>query len=123
MVVWGSISRPVVLTFGSSCCRFVLVDQASEYGSALDLRAALVWNRAVRPWREELASSMGTASVVVRDILLKHGTQVTFVNDQNAIGDLAPDRPDEPLGIAVRSRTSGRNLDYLDIRIGEDGIK
>jgi hypothetical protein len=27
---------------------------------------------------------MGTASVVVRDILLEHGTQVTFVDDQNA---------------------------------------
>jgi hypothetical protein len=46
----------------------------------------------------------------------------TFVNDQNAIGDLAPDSPDEPLGIAVRSRTARRNLDYLDARTGEDGI-
>jgi hypothetical protein len=89
------------LTCGLSCCRFVFVDQAAEYESALDVRAALVWNRAVWPWREELAGSMGTASVVVRDVLFKHGTQVSFVNDQNAIGDLAPDRPNEPLGIQI----------------------
>lgn len=31
--LWGSRSRPVVLTCGSRCCRFVLVDQATEWCS------------------------------------------------------------------------------------------
>ncbi len=76
--LWGSRSRPMALTCGSRCCRFVLVDQAAWYASTLNLRAAPMWNRTVLPWREELASSMGTASVVVRDIPRQHGPQVTL---------------------------------------------
>jgi hypothetical protein len=66
---------------------------------------------------------MGTALVVVGDIPCEHGPQVTFADDEKPVGDLAPDGADEPLGIAVRSRTSRRNLDHLDTSAGQDSVE
>jgi hypothetical protein len=46
-----------------------------------------------------------------------------LTEDQHAVGEFGSDGADEPLGETVRSRAVGRNPDYLDARIGQDGIK
>jgi hypothetical protein len=66
---------------------------------------------------------MGTALVVVGNIPLQHGPQVSLVDDQESVGNLASDRADEPFGIAVRSRAARRNPHNLDTNIGKDSVK
>jgi hypothetical protein len=50
----------------------------------------------------------------------KHPAQVSFPEDQHPVGDFGADGQHEALGEAVRSRTTGRDLDHLDARIRQD---
>ena len=56
-------------------------------------------------------------------VVVKDGTSVSFVIDQQPVGALGADAADEPLGIAICLWCPGRDLDYFDAVGGEDGIK
>src|SRR5688572_3849910 len=66
---------------------------------------------------------MGTALVVVGDIPLEHSPQVSLVDDQESVGDLASDCADESFGVAVRSRAARRNPHSLNTGAGEDSVE
>jgi hypothetical protein len=59
----------------------------------------------------------------VGHIPLQHGLQVSLVDDQEPVGDLASDGAHEPLGITVRPRAARRNLDDLNAGRAEDCVE
>jgi hypothetical protein len=77
----------------------------------------------IRSWWRELSGSVRSAVVVVGYVAVQHCSQVVFVDDEQPVGDLAPDGADEPLGITVGSRTPWRDLHDLDTGVGEDGVE
>ncbi len=77
----------------------------------------------VGPWRLKVATAIGASSVVVRDIFDQDGTEAPFTEDHNPVGDLGPDRADEPLRVGVRPRSSGRDRDRGDAGVGEDRVE
>jgi hypothetical protein len=48
---------------------------------------------------------------------------VSFPEDQHPVGQLGADGQHEAFGEAVRARTSGRDLDQGDIRIGQQRVE
>jgi hypothetical protein len=66
---------------------------------------------------------MRPLGVVVRSVGGEHSAQVSFPQDQHAIGEFGADGQHEAFGEAVRSRTAGRDLDHLDARIREHGVE
>jgi len=48
---------------------------------------------------------------------------VALGEDQHAVGELGSDGADDPFGVAVGLRTSGRDLDDPDAGIDEDGVE
>jgi len=60
---------------------------------------------------------MWPVRVVVRGVLGKHHSEVSFSEDQHPIGQLGPHRQHEAFGKAVRYWTAGRDLDCRDARI------
>jgi hypothetical protein len=61
--------------------------------------------------------------VEMAHVLVEDGVGVSFVVDQQPIGALFADAADEPLGIAVRLRRPGRDLDHIEAFGGEDSIE
>jgi hypothetical protein len=55
----------------------------------------------------------------VRGILGEHPAEVSLGEDQHAVGEFGSDGQHDALGEAVRTRTTGRDLDHLDARIRE----
>jgi hypothetical protein len=49
---------------------------------------------------------VGTPAVVVAGVLAKRSAQVSFADDEQAVGDLAPHGPDEPVRVGVRLRAA-----------------
>src|SRR3954447_10297669 len=66
---------------------------------------------------------MRAVVIVVRGVLGEHLAQVTFTEDQHAVGELGADRQDEAFGVAVRSWAAGWDLDHGDAGAGEDGVE
>jgi hypothetical protein len=66
---------------------------------------------------------MRPSRVVVHRILGKHPAKVTFAEDQHAVGEFGSDGQHKAFGEAVRPRAAGRDLDYLDARIRQDGVE
>jgi hypothetical protein len=56
-------------------------------------------------------------------VLVEDGAGVSFVVDQQPIGALFANAADEPLGIAVRLRRPGKDLDHIEAFRGEDRIE
>ena len=56
-------------------------------------------------------------------VLVKDGASVSFVVDQEPVGALRTDTADESLGIAIRLRNPGRDLDHVNSFGGEDGVE
>ena len=52
--------------------------------------------------------------VVVLDVLTKHPPQMPFVDGDDVIEALAPERPDHPLGDGVGVRRAHRSQNRLD---------
>ena len=57
---------------------------------------------------------MRTHRVVVLDVLTKHPPQMPFVDGDDVIEALAPERPDHPLGDGVGIRCAHRSQNRLD---------
>jgi len=74
-------------------------------------------------WWAKVAGAVGSSAVVVANIFGEYCTQVALVDDQHAVGQFGSQGADEPFGEAVRSWAPGRNADYLDAHIGQDGVE
>jgi hypothetical protein len=61
-------------------------------------------------------------TVVVAFELVQHDSGVSLVDDQEAVEELAADRPDEALGDRICPRCPHRRLDDPDVDGGEDGV-
>jgi hypothetical protein len=59
----------------------------------------------------------------MRAVLGEHGPQVTFAEDQDAVGELSSGGQYDSFGEAVRSRTSGRDPHRVDARVGQNGVE
>jgi hypothetical protein len=120
--VWGSTSRPPVVS-SSSSCPFVLVDQTTENRSTRDAFVAQVRDGVGRLWWAKIAGAVRPSTVVVPNIFREHDTQVPLIADQHAVGEFGSDRTHEPFGETVRPRTTRRNPDHTDAHIGQDRIE
>ena len=106
-----------------SCCPFLLVDQAIQDRTPLDLFVAEVCHGVGRSWRTKFAGAVRSSTVVVPDVLREHHTQVPLTEDQYAVGEFGSDRADESFGKTIRPRTTRRNLDYANADVSKDSIK
>jgi hypothetical protein len=88
-------------------------------------RLICFWERSAAGWpgRAKLAASVRSSSVVVLGILGEDRPQVAFTEDQHAVGDLGPGCEDEPFGVGVRPRASGRDPHRLDTGTGQDRVE
>ena len=77
----------------------------------------------VGPGREELASAMGSSSVVIGLARGQGGPQMPLAEDQYPVGDLGPGGEHEPFGVSVRAPAAGRDLHGLDPSVGQDSVK
>jgi hypothetical protein len=59
----------------------------------------------IRAWRAKLQRSMWPAAVVVSGVPGDDVPQVSFAEDQDAVGEFGSGGADEAFGEAVRSRT------------------
>jgi hypothetical protein len=74
-------------------------------------------------WRSKRECSMWPSAVVVGGIPGNDGPQVTFAEDQDAVGEFGSGGADEAFGDAVRSRTSRWDLHGVDAVTGQDGVE
>jgi hypothetical protein len=116
-------SCTMALTWASSCLWFVFVDQAIQDGPARDADMASARDGAIGSRWAELLGAVRTAVVVVGDVSLQHGPQVSLVDDQEPVGELPSHRADEPFGITIRPRAARRDLYHLDTCASEHRIE
>ena len=88
----------------------ILADQPSENRSAPDPLAGKVRRRMIGAWWEKAQRSVWPPSVVVGAVLSEDGPQVSFAEDQDAVGEFGSGGQHEAFGEAVRSRTSRRDF-------------
>ena len=120
--LWGVRSRPLVLAW-ALCGSLVLVDEAAEYGPALDPLLGEVGDRMIGPGRAQLAAAVGPPPVVVGRVLGQDGPQVPLAEDQHPVSDLGPGGEHESFRVTVRARAPGRDLRDLDGSVGQDRVK
>jgi hypothetical protein len=70
-----------------------------------------------------LQRSVWPAAVVVGGVPGKDGPQMSFTEDQDAVGELGSGGEDEAFGEAVRPRTSRWDSHGIDTGSGQDCIK
>jgi hypothetical protein len=73
----------------------------------------------IRARRAKLQRSMWPSAVVVGSVPGKSGPQVSFAEDQDAVGEFSSGGPDEAFGEAVRPRTSRWDLHRVDAGAGQ----
>jgi hypothetical protein len=66
---------------------------------------------------------MGSSAVVVGRVLREDAPQVTFAEDQDAVGVFGSGGADEAFGEAVRPRTSWWDLHGVDPGASQDGVE
>jgi len=74
-------------------------------------------------WWATLQRSMWPPAVVVGGVPGKDVPQVSFAEDQDAVGELGSNGQDEAFGEAVRSRTSRRDLHGVNPGPAQDGVE
>jgi hypothetical protein len=77
----------------------------------------------IRAWRAKLQRSMWPPAVVMGAVPREGVSQVSFAEDQNAVGEFGSGCADEPFGEAVRSRTSRWDLHGFDPGAGQDSVE
>jgi hypothetical protein len=104
---------------------FVLVDQSSQYRSASDPVVVTVRGgvRVIVARRDTFQCSVRSAAAVVGAVLAENGPQVSFTEDQDAVGEFGSDGQDVAFDEAVRSRTSRPNLHGLYACVGRDCVE
>src|SRR5829696_735410 len=73
--------------------------------------------------REETQRSVRASFVVVGGVPSEDGPQVSFAEDQDAVGEFGSGGEDEAFGEAVRSRASWWDLHGVDFGAGENGVE
>jgi putative transposase len=81
------------------------------------------WNSTARLGCRQVETAVGAMSVVVPDVLLEHGLQVTVTVDQGPVETLLTDCSYEAFGERVRSRCPNRGPDHPDALGTEDIIE
>jgi len=66
---------------------------------------------------------MRPLGVVVRGVLGQHPAEAPLAEDQHPVGDLGSDGQHKTLREAVRARTPRRDLDHLDLCIGQNRVE
>ena len=102
---------------------FVLVDQAIQDRSPLDVCVAEVCGGVGRSGWVRVAGAVGSSAVVVANVFREYCLQGALVDDQHAVGGFCSEGVDEPFSEVVRSRAPRRNPDDLDAHIGHDGVE
>ena len=74
-------------------------------------------------WRVLVQALMRAMVIEVTHVLVEDGAGVSFLVEQQSVGALLANTADESLGIAVRPRSPGRDLDDVDARRGEEGVE
>ena len=75
--------------------------QAAQDGSACDPFVVAVGDRVVWPGRAELATPVGSPTVVVSGVGRQDGSQVSFAEDQHTVGEFGSGGEHESLGVSV----------------------
>jgi hypothetical protein len=101
----------------------VLVDQSPEDLMASDRGVEAGHDGRIMVGRVLVEALMRWVVIEMAHILVNDGAGVSLVVDQQSVGALLANAANEPLGIAVRSRRLGRDLDHIDAFGGEDGIE
>ena len=81
------------------------------------------WGGMTGAWWATLQRSMWPTAVVVGGVPGKDVAQVSFAEDQDAVGELGSNGQDEAFGEAVRSRTSRRDLHGVNPGPAQDGVE
>jgi hypothetical protein len=70
-------------------------------------------------WWAKVQRSVWPAAIVVGGVPSKDGPQMSFAEDQDAVGELGSGGQDESFGEAVRSRTSRWDSHGIDAGAGQ----
>ena len=82
-----------------------------------------VGDRVVWPGRAELATPVGSPTVVVSGVGRQDGSQVLFAEDQHTVGEFGSGGEHESFGEAVRSGAARRNLHNVDTHVCQYGVE
>jgi hypothetical protein len=74
-------------------------------------------------WRVLAQALMWAMVIEVTHVLVENGAGMSLVIEQQPVGALLANTADESLGIAVRPRSPGRDLDDVDAFGGEEGVE
>ena len=120
-----SPSRPQLLT-----CDFKLRSYSLISPPSTGRRLIRSWSVTVRGGvrvivarRDTFQCSVRPAAAVVGAVLAENGPQVSFTEDQDAVGEFGSDGQDVAFDEAVRSRTSRPNLHGLYACVGRDCVE
>jgi hypothetical protein len=102
---------------------FVLGNEPSENGPALDPLVGQVTGWTVGSWRPKIEGLVRTSTVVVTGVFAKCPAEVLFAKDQHVVGDLAAGGEHEPLCVRVRPWAARWDLADGDAGAGQDGIE
>jgi hypothetical protein len=103
--------------------RQILVDESAEPISSQRREACTRAWGSVACGRVLMERSVWPVSVVVRDVLLRHGSEVVGAGDQEMVEAFAPQGADPALRDRVRPRRSHWCADDADVGAGEHGVK
>ena len=74
-------------------------------------------------WWAKFAGAVWSLTVVVPNILRKHGTQVSLTEDQHTVGEFGSKGAYESFGETVCLRAARRNPPYVDADVGENSVE
>jgi hypothetical protein len=97
-----------------SGCSPILVDHSAEDSMVTDRGVERNHGGRVVDWRVLVQALMRAMVIEVTHVLVEDGAGVSFLVEQQPVGALLANTADESLGIAVRPRGPGRDLDDVD---------
>jgi hypothetical protein len=101
----------------------VLVDQSAEDSVTSDRGVKVDDGRGIVTGWALVEALVRPVVVEMALVLVEDGAGVSFVVDQEPVGALGADAADESLGVAIRLRGLGRDLDHVESFGGEDGVE
>jgi hypothetical protein len=110
------------LSSGYAACSYSLIKPPRTGRRVIRLSFA-VGDRVVWPRRAELATAVGSPTVVVSGVGRQDGSQVLFAEDQHTVGEFGSGGEHESFGEAVRSGAARRNLHNVDTHVCQYGVE
>jgi len=101
----------------------VLVDQSAKNSMPSDRGIKIDDGRGTVAGRALVEALVRPMVVEMALVVVKDGASVSFVVDQEPVGALRTDTADDSLGIAIRLRNPGRDLDHVEAFGGEDSVE